>query len=345
MNNSAHTISHTRSFRFNAEGNSLRLHAQTSLPSLGENQVLIQLAAYSLNYRDLLNMQDINGRRADLIPLSDAAGTVVAVGKAVSNWQPGDRVSPNFFPAWHDGVFAPHHLASALGGGQVDGVLAEHVVLDADAIARIPAHLSFAQAACLPCAGVTAWHALFERGQLQAGQTVLVQGTGGVAMMALQLATAHGARVIVTSSSEEKLARARELGAWHTINYRQTPDWDLQAMALTEGRGVDHILELGGAETYQKSISAVAFGGQIAQIGVLTGFNLAPNMLPLQFKNANVNGICVGSVAHLRALNQFMEQHQITPLIDKTFAFEDSAAAFEHLRSAAHMGKVVIQNS
>ncbi len=332
--------------RYTLEPSPERFVLQRSVGTTAElspKQVLIRVAAVSLNYRDWLVLHGVRDNRAGLVPLSDAAGTVVAVGSDVSGWQSGDRVSPSFFSAWHDGAFRPHHLASALGGGQTEGVLAEYIVADQSAVVAVPEHLSLAEAATLPCAGVTAWHALFERGQLQAGETVLVQGTGGVAMLALQLATAHGAKVIVTSSSDDKLDRAKALGAWQTINYRRDENWDQAALALTDGQGVDHILELGGPQTYARSLNAVAHGGRIAQIGVLTGFDAAPHITPMQFKNASIHGICVGSVAHYARLNQFISQHQIKPLIDREFSFEDAPAAYQTLADAGHVGKLVIQ--
>lgn len=308
-------------------------------------QVLVRIGAASLNYRDLLTLQDPVSNRDGLVPLSDGAGTVVAVGSGVSRWKAGDRVIANFFPTWQEGPFPAAALATALGGGQTDGMLSEYVVADAASLVDVPGHLTLVQAATLPCAAVTAWHALFERGQLQPGETVLVQGTGGVALFGLQLAAAHGAKVIVTSSSDAKLERASALGAWKTINYKTRPDWDAAVLELTDGQGVDHILELGGPDTYDKSIAAVAPGGRIAQIGVLTGFGSQPNILPLQFKNASINGICVGSVQHFERMNRFLSKHRIQPVIDKTFSFEQSPAAFLHLKSAAHFGKVVIDLS
>lgn len=305
-------------------------------------QVLIRIGAVSLNYRDLLTLQDPSSTRAGLIPLSDGAGTVMAVGESVTRWRVGDRVSANFFPTWQAGAFSAAALSTALGGGQTDGMLSEQVLADAASLVAVPDHLSLAEAATLPCAAVTAWHALAERGQLQPGETVLVQGTGGVALFGLQIATAMGAQVIVTSSSDEKLAHARALGAWKTIHYGRQPAWDAAALDITEGRGVDHILELGGPQTYDRSIAAVAPGGRIAQIGVLTGFASQPNILPLQFKNASIHGICVGSVQHFDRLNQFMATHRIRPVIDQTFAFDDAPAAYAHLKSARHFGKVVI---
>lgn len=314
-------------------------------PTPQAHQVLVQVAATSLNYRDHLVLQGLRDTRAGLTPLSDAAGTVVAVGAEVVRWREGDRVSPAFFAAWADGPFRSHHLASALGGGQTDGVLAEFIVVDAAALVAVPEHLSLEEAATLPCAGVTAWHALFERGQLQPGETVLVQGTGGVAMLALQMASAHGARVIVTSSSDHKLARARQLGAWQTINYRSQPDWDVAALELTDGEGLDHILELGGTDTYVRSLNAIGHGGRIAQIGVLTGFDAAPPIAAMQFKNASIHGICVGSAAHHVRLNQFLAQHQIHPLIDHTYSADETEAAYAALAASRHMGKLVIRLS
>ncbi len=335
-----------RSYHLAATGAALQLtRGDRPLHAPAAGQVLIRLGAASLNYRDLLTLQDPASNRDGLIPLSDGAGTVEAIGPGVTRWRVGDRVSVNFFPTWRAGAFSATALATALGGGQTDGMLSEVVVADGESLVAVPDHLSLAQAATLPCAAVTAWHALFDRGHLQAGETVLVQGTGGVALFGLQLATAHGAKVIVTSSSDAKLARAKALGAWKTINYRSQPDWDAAALDLTEGRGVDHILELGGPDTYNRSISAIAPGGRIAQIGVLTGFASQPSILPLQFKNASIHGICVGSVEHFERLNRFLTTHLIHPVIDKTFGFDDAPAAYQHLGSATHFGKVVIDFS
>jgi NADPH:quinone reductase-like Zn-dependent oxidoreductase len=315
----------------------------SSAPTPGPSQVLIQVGAASLNYRDLLTVMDIGSSRNGLIPLSDGAGTVVALGAGASRWQEGDRVSPNFFPDWTGGAFSLSYLGKALGGGTTDGVLNDYILADEDSLVRVPDHLTLAEAATLPCAGLTAWHALFERGGLKAGETVLVQGTGGVAVFGLQLASAHGARVIVTSSSDEKLERAKTLGAWKTINYAATPEWDVETLSLTDGRGVDHILELGGPDTYDRSIRAVAAGGRIAQIGVLSGFTSQPNISPLQYKNASIHGICVGSREHFERLNAFMESHQIKPVIDQSFGFEQVPQAFQILKSAGHFGKLVIE--
>ena len=333
----------SRNFRLAKSGDSLALaRSDSAAGEPGPRQVLVRVGATSLNYRDLLTLQDAHANREGLIPLSDGAGTVEAVGAEVSRWHEGDRVSPNFFTDWRGGTFSQAYLASALGGGQTDGVLSDYIVADEASLVEVAAHLTLAEAATLPCAGVTAWQALFERGALQAGETVLVQGTGGVALFGLQLASAQGARVIVTSSSDAKLERARTLGAWQTINYCARPDWDKAVLDLTDGRGVDHILELGGPDTYDRSIAAVTAGGRIAQIGVLTGFASQPNILPLQFKNASIHGICVGSVEHFERLNRFVATHQIHPVIDQQFAFEEAPAAYQRLLAAGHFGKLVI---
>ncbi|MBI3523810.1 MAG: NAD(P)-dependent alcohol dehydrogenase [Betaproteobacteria bacterium] len=319
---------------------------ERAAPAPGPGQVLLSVGAASLNYRDLLVLQDTQNNREGLIPLSDCAGTVEAVGAGVTRWKAGDRVSPNFFPDWHGGAFTmSYHQARVLGGGQTDGVLSDTIVVDAASLVEVAAHLSLAEAAALPCAGLTAWQALFERGRLQASETVLVQGTGGVAMFGLQLAHAQGARVIVTSSSDAKLERARAMGAWQTINYRTQPDWDKAALDYTGGRGVDHILELGGPDTCDRSIAAIAPAGRIAQIGVLTGFDMQPNIRPLMFKNASINGILVGSVEHFERLNRFVEEHRIHPVIDRQFAFDEAPAAYQYLKEAGHFGKVVIDFS
>jgi NADPH:quinone reductase-like Zn-dependent oxidoreductase len=310
----------------------------------GPQEVLVQVAAASLNYRDVLTLRGQNGEFADqLVPLSDAAGIVCAVGSAVSRWRVGDRVMSSFFPNWQSGSFKQEYLSAALGGGQTPGVLAEQVLFDQHAVVAVPAHLSLAQAATLPCAGLTAWNGLFTRGALRRGETVLIQGTGGVALFALQLAVAQGARAIVISSSDAKLQRAKTLGAWQTINYRSHANWHELARELTGGRGVDHVVELGGLETFERSIAALAAGGRIAQIGVLSGFGANPNLQSVLFLNASVNGICVGSAEQLEALCAFISEHQISPIIDREFDFTETPEAFAYLAGAEHFGKVVIR--
>lgn len=308
-------------------------------------QVKVRVRATSLNYRDLIALRNLAGRKVDgVVPLSDGAGEVIAVGDGVSQWKAGDRVAGCFFQAWQDGPFSMAYHKSDLGG-TLDGMLAEEVLLDESGLVRLPDYLSFEEAACLPCAGVTAWNGLVTRGGLQAGRSVLALGTGGVSVFALQIATAMGARVIVTSSSDEKLARAKQLGAAEGINYRTTPDWDQEVWRLTEKRGVDHVVEVGGPGTLEKSLASAAASGHIALIGVLTGFQPANvSLFTAVAKNARLDGIYVGSRADFAAMNEFFQRHQLRPVIDRVFPFEEAEAAFEHLESGNHFGKVVIQH-
>lgn len=332
------------SYQIEHDGSQHRLAVRSrTLPDLGSKDVLVKVYAAALNFRDLLVLGgQIGPLRQGLVPLSDAAGTVVKVGADVTRWKVGDRVAPGFFSQWKGGPCKREYLAGALGGGQTDGVLSDKIVAREDALTALPEHLSFTEAATLPCAGVAAWHALFARGHLQAGETVLVQGTGGVALFALQLAVARGARVIITSSSDQKLERARALGAWQTINYKTHPAWHEEVLRITAGQGADHVLELGGPATYEQSIAATAVGGRIAQVGVLTGAVSRPNLLPLQLNNLSIDGICVGSLAHFAELNAFVSQHRIKPVVDRTFSFDDAPAAYDYLKSGSHFGKVVI---
>jgi NADPH:quinone reductase-like Zn-dependent oxidoreductase len=320
------------------------LQVELKQPEPGPGQVRIRIEAVSLNYRDLIILNaaaqgPLDGR----IPISDGAGTVDAIGAGVSRLQRGDRVAAQFFRDWVSGPFHSRYMTSALGGDDTDGMLVEFVVLPETALVTIPDHLSVTEAATLPCAAVTAWQALAVRGGLVTGDTLLVQGTGGVALFGLQFAKAMGARIIIISSSDAKLAKARLLGADVLINYLTTPDWDVEVNRATRDEGVTHVLELGGPETYERSLNAVAAGGKIAQIGVLTGFGPKPNLRPLQFKNADILGITVGSGAHFTDMNDFIARHRIAPVINRVFAFEEAAAAYEYLRSGQHFGKVVIR--
>lgn len=312
------------------------------LPPLTAHHVLVQIHATSLNYRDLLALRDPTDLKDNLVPLSDGAGVVAAIGADVTRWQIGDRVMPTFFTHWEGGSFQPAYLQSTLGGGHTDGVLSDQIIVSDQALVVVPDYLTLPEAATLPCAAVTAWHALCARGHLKADDTVLIQGTGGVAIFALQLAVAHGARAIVLSSSHRKLAHATALGAWKTINTREEPRWDEVVHRLTDNQGVSHVLELGGPDTYERSLAAVACGGTIEQIGVLSGFALCPNLRSLQFKNATICGICVGSREHFADMNKFLTTHTIKPVIDRTFAFTEAPAAYAYLESAQHLGKVVI---
>lgn len=314
------------------------------IPVPGSYEVRVQLEAASLNYRDLLVLDGAaSGAYDGRIPLSDGAGQITAVGARVTQWKVGDRVAASFFRDWHDGPFKSEYMDSALGGNVTDGVLAESIVLPETSLVAIPAHLSAVQAATLPCAAVTAWQGLIGRGHVDANSTVLVQGTGGVALFALQFAAAKGARIIVLSSSDEKLERAASLGASVLINYTSTPQWDKAVLAQTDGQGASHVLELGGPDTFERSLRAVAAGGKIAQIGVLTGFGPTPNLARLQTLNADILGITVGSTAHFNAMNAFIGEHRLVPIVDRVFDFDDAPSAFAHLRSGEHFGKIVIR--
>ncbi len=304
----------------------------------------MRVAAVALNYRDLLNVRDPDGRGIALprIPCSDCAGEVVAVGPGVTRVRPGDRVISSFFQAWEAGPITPDAMASALGGA-VDGVLAEEVILRESGVVRAPEGLSPAAAATLPCAGLTAWHALVESGRLRAGETVLCLGTGGVSIFALQIARAMGARPIVVSSRAEKLARAEALGAWRSIDRTREPDWEQAALRLTDGRGVDHVVEVGGAGTLSRSITATRVGGHVALIGVLEAGRVDPT--PIMRKSIRLQGIYVGSRAMLEAFVRAVEATRLEPVIDRTFPFAEAPRAFHALEAAGHVGKIVIELS
>ena len=302
----------------------------------------MRVRAVSLNYRDLLHvLGHADNDRWPLVPCSDGAGEVIAVGDAVTRFQVGDLVAGTFFQRWHSGLISPDVMESALGG-RLPGMLAEFVCLHEDGAVNIPAGWSFEQAATLPCAGLTAWHALVSKGHVAAGETVLILGTGGVSLFALQIAKMHGAKVIVTSSSDEKLARAKHLGADATINYRNSPDWDAQVLSLTDGKGVDHVVEVGGAGTLEKSCLATRLGGSVWLIGVLTGFAGTVNPTLILRKSLHVQGIYVGSREMFEAMNAGFEHNGLTPVIDRVFSFDDARAAFHCLQGAGHFGKIVI---
>ena len=314
-------------------------------PSPGPGQVLLKMRAWSLNYRDLMVAKgQYNPKlRMPAVPLSDGVGEVVQLGAGVSRVKIGDRVAGAFMPKWICGEITESKARSALGGGGPDGMLAELVAISEEGVVHVPDHLSDEEGATLPCAGVTAWHALFEEGRLKAGDTVLVQGTGGVSIFALQLARCGGARVIVTSSRDDKLARAAQLGASDGINYNTTPKWDERVRELTGGAGVDYIVEVGGAGTLTQSMRAIKSGGQISLIGVLTGGTGQINPLPILMRNIRVQGIFVGSRDMFEAMNRAISLHKLKPVVDRVFPFRDAVAAYRHMESALHFGKVVIR--
>lgn len=310
---------------------------------LAPHEVRVRVRGVALNQRDLMvarGTAGAPGRR--IVPASDGAGDVVEVGAAVDGLRVGDRVLSTFFPDWIAGEVTDAVSARALGG-TVDGVLAEEVVGPATGWVRMPAHLDYVEAATLTCAGVTAWHGLFGLDPLPPGGTVALLGTGGVSIWALQLAKAAGLRVVLTSSSDAKLERARALGADATVNYRTTPDWGAAIRALTDGHGVDRVLDIGGPDTVAHSIEAVRTGGTVAIIGRLTGG------APAQFDPAalfggakRLAGLMVGSRAMTDDLARFVERRQLEPVIDRIFGFDDAKDAYRYLGQAGHIGKVVI---
>lgn len=315
---------------------------ERDVPTPKPHQVLVKIHANALNYRDLLITQGgyLRSDKRPIIPVSDGAGEVVAMGTEVTNFAVGDRVAGNFFQAWNTGDLPDAAIDTALGGA-IDGTLAEYVTLDADATVLLPDHLSYEEGATLPCAAVTAWHAL-QAAQLKAGDTVLLLGTGGVSLFGLQFAKAQGAEVIITSSSDEKLEKAKALGADHVINYQQHPEWSAQVMEITNGRGVNNVLEIGGAATLQQSIASAGLYGTISLIGLVTGFEMQMNLM-LALRMQKIQGIYVGSTEMFRAMNRAIAQHNIKPVIDKVFTFDEAKAAYHHLAQAGHMGKVVIK--
>ncbi|HEY6451454.1 MAG TPA: NAD(P)-dependent alcohol dehydrogenase [Steroidobacteraceae bacterium] len=320
--------------------------AERAQPQPQLRQILVKMQAASLNYRDLMiaRGQYFGGAvSANTVPLSDGAGEVAAIGAGVTRFRVGDRVASTFFRGWVDGRPPPGPLV-ALGAPPADGVLCDFAVFDEQDAVAVPAHLSAEQAATLPCAGLTAWHGLIENGRVAPGETVLVMGTGGVSMFALQFARLAGARALVISSSDQKLERASALGAQGCINYRTTPEWEAEVLRLTQGRGVDHVIEVGGAGTLGRSIAALAPGGRIQLIGVLTGRGGEPaNPYGLLGKQASIQGVYVGSRGQFERMNAAIAGHRLEPVVDRVFPFDEAAAAYRFLEQGAHFGKVVIR--
>lgn len=319
--------------------------AERDEPQPEANQVLIKFHAASLNYRDLMMVKGFYNPRAKLptIPFSDGAGEIVAVGENVTKWKTGDRVCPIFTQGWIEGEPSAGKNKTTLGGGDRDGVLREFGAFDEESVVKIPEHLSYEEAATLPCTGVTAWNALVVSGKLKAGETVLTLGTGGVSVYAVQIAKMFGARVFATSSSDEKIEKLKSLGANETINYKQTPDWDKEVLRITEKRGVDHVVEVGGAGTLAKSINSVRIGGHVAVIGALSGAGEGVNPIPILMRSIRLQGVFVGSRKMFEDLNRAVETNGIKPVIDRTFAFEETTDALRYMDSGAHFGKIVIK--
>jgi NADPH:quinone reductase-like Zn-dependent oxidoreductase len=313
-------------------------------PRPGAGQVVLRMRACSLNHRDL---NIISGNytsvpiKPAVIPLSDGAGEVAAVGADVTRWKVGDRVAPIFVQRWLGGELRREYMPSALGGPS-DGVLAEQIVVSAEGLVRIPAHMSFEQAATLPCAAVTAWNAVFVAGKLQPGQTLVTLGTGGVSLFAAQLALIGGAKVIATTGSEAKIERLRAIGVADVINYRMTPDWDARVRELTGGRGADLVVEVGGPGSLARSIGAIRYCGHVSVVGNLAG-KATIDPAPLFAKRASMCGIQVGSRDMFEAMNRAMEAAALQPVVDRVFGFDDARAACDYLASGQHFGKVVIR--
>jgi NADPH:quinone reductase-like Zn-dependent oxidoreductase len=313
-------------------------------PKPGPGQVLVQMRAFSLNYRDLMVVKGVYNpkQRLPLVPLSDGVGKITAAGDGVTRVKVGDRVAGIFMQRWLCGEITEDKARSSLGA-QLDGVLAEYVVLDEDGVVHVPDHLSDEEAATLPCAAVTAWHALMTEGGVKPGDTVLILGTGGVSLFALQFARLAGARVLATSSSNAKLERIAQLGASDGINYKENPDWDKTTRTLTGGVGVDHVVEVGGAGTLPQSLRAVRMGGRISLIGVLAGGSGQVSPLPILMKNVRVQGIYVGSREMFEAMNRAIALHQLRPVVDRVFAFQEFPEALRYMESGAHLGKIAIR--
>ena len=315
------------------------------IPIPKDDEILVKMKACSLNYRDILITLGgyVRNEIRPIIPLSDGAGEVVGVGSSVKKLKVGDRVIGNFFQSWETGKINDDGLNSAMGGS-IDGVLSDYFILRENCSVKIPSYLSYSEAATLPCAATTAWHSLVSVGEIKANDTILLLGTGGVSIFGLQIAKAMGATTIITSSSDEKLSRAKALGADHVINYKTHPNWEEEVLKITDGKGVDNVLEVGGAGTFEKSSACVKPNGTVSVIGILTGLESPSMSLMTIFNLLRVQGIYVGSTEMLKELITAMEVHQIHPQVDKTFSFSQAKDAYHWMAQAKHFGKVVIEN-
>lgn len=315
---------------------------ETPAPKAGE--LLVKVSAVSLNYRDKAIVDGIYEPHRvpkPLIPVSDAVGTVVAVGEGVTRFKVGDRVNSHLYSRWLDGAPGPDETLHCIGM-PLPGGLAEYMILHEDSAVAAPASMSDEEAATLPIAALTAWYSLMDVGRLQPGQTVLVQGTGGVSIFAAQIAAAHGARVIATSSSDANLARVKALGVSDGINYRTHPDWDNRVLELTGGRGVDVTIDVAGGHGLNQSVRATRVAGVVAQVGFLTGQTTALDLMPMIFRQTTIRGIAVAPRASFDHMNPFLDRHRIKPVIDRVYGFDEAVQAYEHL-ARGPFGKVVIK--
>jgi NADPH:quinone reductase-like Zn-dependent oxidoreductase len=314
-------------------------------PKAGPGQALVRIKANSINYRDVMVLSGWYGppKPETLIPMSDGAGEVVAVGDGVTRVKAGDRVAISFFSRWVDGAWGPQYFGSDLGGG-ADGTLAEMGVFPADALVKLPSTWSFEEGACLPCAGVTAWNAIVEAGKAKAGDHILLIGTGGVSIFGVQIAKAIGAKSVIISSSDDKLSRAKKLGADAGINYKTNADWPKAVLEATGGKGANVVVETAGPGNLEKSFAAAAFNGCIGLIGGFEQAKAAINTMGLVGKNLNLRGITVGSRTMQEHLLDAMVNSNQKPVIDKVIDFKDAAAAYTHMKGQSHLGKIVIKH-
>lgn len=333
-----------KAFQINEFGIDKLTMSEIADPEPQANEVVVRFDAWSLNYRDVMVVEGSYNPRMKLpaTPLSDGAGEIVAVGAGVTKWKVGDRVMPIMVQRWLDGEPNAESSRTAIGAGALwDGILREKAAFREDSIVAVPEYLSQAEAATLPCAALTAWNALVVSGKLNAGDTVLTQGTGGVSIFALQFAKMFGAKVIATSSSDAKLEKLKDLGADETINYKTSEDWDRAVLELTDKRGVDHVVEVGGAGTLAKSINAVRVGGHIAMIGALDTEGTF-NHVPIFMKSIRLQGIFVGSKAMFEEMTAGIAKHRVRPVIDRIFEFGEIKEALRYMKSGAHFGKIVV---
>jgi NADPH:quinone reductase-like Zn-dependent oxidoreductase len=313
-------------------------------PAAGPGEVVVRLRAASVNYRDLMVVSGTYNPKMRLpaVPFSDGAGEVTAVGEGVEKWKPGDRVMPIFVQRWFDGPSSEEKRRTALGAGpQWNGVLREYAAFSQDSVVAVPEHLSFEEASTLPCAALTAWHALVVSGSVKPGDTVLTLGTGGVSVFALQFARMSGARVISTSGSADKIRKLEELGAAFTINYREREDWDKAAVEYAGREGIDHVIEVGGAGTLPRSINAVRVGGHVALIGALTGGGFDP--VNAFMKSVRLQGVFTGSRSMFESMNKAISINKLKPVIDSVFEFTEAQEALRYMASGGHFGKIVVR--